>query len=48
MSDRVNFINQNENFSLFVAEKIASDDACKMEHVLSKQSFEAIKRHIKI
>mgnify|MGYP003289896973 FL=1 len=31
--------------SLGVPEDIASDDACKLEHVLSKESFEAIKRH---
>lgn len=30
---------------LGVPEKIASDDACKLEHVLSKESFEAIKKH---
>ena len=30
---------------LGVPEDIASDDACKLEHVLSKESFEAIKRH---
>lgn len=32
--------------SLGVDEKIASEDACKMEHVISKESFEAIKKHI--
>lgn len=32
--------------NLGVDEKIASEDACKMEHVISKESFEAIKRHI--
>ncbi len=32
--------------SLGVPEEIASDDACKLEHVLSKESFEAIKKHI--
>lgn len=31
--------------SLGVPEDIASDDACKLEHVLSKESFEAIKKH---
>ena len=31
--------------SLGVPKDIASDDACKLEHVLSKESFEAIKRH---
>ena len=30
---------------LGVPEKIASEDACKLEHVLSKESFEAIKKH---
>lgn len=30
---------------LGVPEEIASDDACKLEHVLSKESFEAIKKH---
>lgn len=32
--------------SLGVDEKTASEDACKMEHAISKASFEAIKRHI--
>ena len=31
--------------SLGVPENIASDDACKLEHVLSKESFDAIKKH---
>ncbi len=30
---------------LGVPEEIASEDACKLEHVLSKESFEAIKCH---
>lgn len=30
---------------LGVPEEIASDDACKLEHVLSKESFEAIKKY---
>ena len=30
---------------LGVPEDIASEDACKLEHVLSKESFEAIKNH---
>ncbi len=30
---------------LGVPEDIASEDACKLEHVLSKESFEAIKQH---
>ena len=32
--------------SLGVDEKIASEDACKMEHAMSKESFEAIKNFI--
>ena len=32
---------------LGVPEEIASADACKLEHVLSKESFEAIKKHAK-
>ncbi len=31
--------------SLGVDEKTAAEDACKIEHVLSPESFEAIKRH---
>ena len=30
---------------LGVPEAIASEDACKLEHVLSKESFAAIKKH---
>lgn len=30
---------------LGVPEDIASEDACKLEHVLSAESFEAIKKH---
>lgn len=30
---------------LGVPEDIASEDACKLEHVLSSESFEALKRH---
>jgi len=30
---------------LGVPENIASEDACKLEHVLSVESFEAIKKH---
>lgn len=33
--------------SLGVDEAIASEDACKIEHVLSRESFEAIKEHAK-
>lgn len=32
---------------LGVDPKVAAEDACKMEHVISKESFEAIKKHIK-
>ncbi len=32
--------------SLGVDEKIAVEDACKIEHVLSRESFDAIKKHI--
>ncbi len=32
--------------SLGVSEKVATDDACKIEHHLSDESFEALKRHI--
>ena len=31
---------------LGVPEDIASEDACKLEHVLSVESFEAIKKHV--
>lgn len=33
---------------LGVPSKIATEDACKIEHVISKESFEAIKRHVKM
>lgn len=32
---------------LGVDKEIATEDACRMEHVISKESFEAIKNHIK-
>ena len=32
---------------LGVDEETALEDACKMEHVISKESFEAIKKHVK-
>lgn len=32
---------------LGVPEDVAAEDACKIEHVISKQSFEAIKKHVK-
>ncbi len=31
--------------TLGVDPKIASEDACRVEHVLSRESFEALKRH---
>ncbi len=31
---------------LGVDEKTALEDACRMEHVISRQSFEAIKKHV--
>ena len=33
--------------SLGVEEEIAAEDACKIEHVISAESFEAIKKYIK-
>lgn len=33
--------------SLGVPEEIAAEDACRIEHCLSTESFEAIKRHVK-
>lgn len=32
--------------SLGVPEEIATEDACKIEHVISKESFEAIKKNV--
>jgi Mn-dependent DtxR family transcriptional regulator len=32
---------------LGVDRTVATEDACRIEHVISKESFEAIKRHIK-
>lgn len=32
---------------LGVDKEIATEDACRIEHVISQESFEAIKRHIK-
>ncbi|MGN1446267.1 MAG: metal-dependent transcriptional regulator, partial [Eubacteriales bacterium] len=31
---------------LGVDEQVATEDACRIEHVISDQSFEAIKRHV--
>ena len=33
--------------SLGVPEKIAAEDACRIEHCLSAESFQAIKEHVK-
>ncbi|MBS7007515.1 metal-dependent transcriptional regulator [Anaerostipes sp.] len=33
--------------ALGVNKDIASEDACRIEHVISKESFEAIKKHVK-
>ena len=33
--------------ALGVDEEVAAEDACKIEHVLSKETFEAIKKHVK-
>ncbi len=32
---------------LGVSETVAVDDACKIEHVISKESFDAIKKYVK-
>ena len=32
---------------LGVNEKTATEDACKMEHIISDESFEAIKKHVR-
>ena len=32
--------------ALGVPEEVAAEDACKMEHVISDESFEAIKKHV--
>ena len=31
---------------LGVSEETANEDACRMEHVISAESFEAIKKHV--
>ena len=33
--------------SLGVDEQVAMEDACRLEHVISEQSFEALKKHVK-
>lgn len=37
---------KNLLISLGVDEKIAAEDACRIEHVISKESFEALKNHV--
>jgi Mn-dependent DtxR family transcriptional regulator len=32
--------------TLGVSKEIAAEDACKMEHIMSKESFYAIKKHM--
>ncbi len=32
---------------LGVSEETAAEDACRMEHVISEESFEAIKKHVR-
>ena len=34
--------------ALGVPEKVASEDACKVEHVISEETFEAIKEHMRL
>ncbi len=34
--------------TLGVDEKVALEDACRIEHVISKESFAAIKRHVNL
>ena len=34
--------------ALGVAPEVAAEDACKIEHVISRESFEAIKNHAKM
>jgi len=33
---------------LGVGEQVAADDACRIEHVISEESFQAIKQHIEV
>lgn len=35
----------NMLISLGVDEKIAAEDACRIEHVISRESFDAVKKH---
>ena len=32
--------------NLGVPEKVAKEDACRMEHIISEETFEAIKKHL--
>ena len=32
--------------SLGVSKEIATEDACKIEHVISQETFDAIKKHV--
>jgi len=34
--------------ALGVDSQVATDDACRIEHVISEESFEALRRHIKL
>jgi Mn-dependent DtxR family transcriptional regulator len=34
--------------ALGVSEKTATEDACRIEHVISKETFDAIKRHAEV
>jgi DtxR family Mn-dependent transcriptional regulator len=45
MLERHTFI-ANWLMSLGVDETVAFEDACRMEHVISRESFEAIKKHM--
>ena len=37
----------NMLIAIGVSEKTAAEDACRLEHAISDESFEAIKKHIK-
>jgi Mn-dependent DtxR family transcriptional regulator len=37
---------KNLLMSIGVGEAIAAEDACRIEHVISKESFEALKQHV--
>ena len=36
-----------ERHRILTSAEIAEKDACKIEHIISKESFEAIKKHVK-